>query len=78
MKLSELEKLTKEDMLGGTIANLSALAEADPADVLTLCTTFREMLEALQQATNQLRHDSPNDEVWKRARAAIKKAEGML
>lgn len=71
MKLSELEKLAKEDMLGGTIANLSALAEADPAGVLTICTTFREMLEALKYYAD----GSMNGSV---ARAALEKAEGML
>lgn len=58
--------------------NADFITAANPETVLTICATFREMLEALQQATNQLRHDSPNDEVWKQARAVIKKAEEML
>lgn len=70
MKLPELEKLAQEDMLGGTIANLSALAEADPAGVLTICATFREMLEVLKHVQGCM--SFPVSE------KLIKKAEEML
>lgn len=43
---------------------------------LRLIAAAPELLDALQRATNQLRHDHPNDEVWRQAQAAIAKATG--
>jgi hypothetical protein len=79
MKLSELEKLANET---------GYMGRADPEDILTLCATFREMLEALNNAQHGdmcNAHKGPLGQEWVEddkctcgRTEAIKKAEEML
>lgn len=79
MKLSELEKLANET---------GYMGRADPEDILTLCATFREMLEAMKALPHREYCNAikgPDGYEWIEEdkcdcgrNAAINKAEEML